>query len=58
MINYRVENLEALITEFKKSGVTVVDTIEVVDYGKLKKDEFDLCSLNFLSFLFLEVSLY
>ncbi len=34
MINYRVENLEALITEFKKSGVTVVDTMEVVDYGK------------------------
>jgi predicted enzyme related to lactoylglutathione lyase len=34
MINYRVENLEALVTELKKNGVTVVDTIEKVDYGK------------------------
>jgi predicted enzyme related to lactoylglutathione lyase len=34
MINYRVENLEALVSEFKKNGVTVVDTIEKVEYGK------------------------
>jgi predicted enzyme related to lactoylglutathione lyase len=34
MINYRVENMESLVEEFKKNGVTVVDTIETVDYGK------------------------
>jgi predicted enzyme related to lactoylglutathione lyase len=34
MINYRVENMEALIAELKKNGVTVVDTIEKADYGK------------------------
>jgi predicted enzyme related to lactoylglutathione lyase len=34
MINYRVDNLEALIEEFKKNGVTIVDTMETVDYGK------------------------
>ena len=34
MINYRVENLEALIEEFKKNGVTIVDTMETVDFGK------------------------
>ncbi|MBL7713608.1 MAG: bleomycin resistance protein [Chitinophagaceae bacterium] len=34
MINYRVENLEALVQELKRSGVTVVDTIETYDYGK------------------------
>jgi len=34
MINYRVENLESLIEELKKNGVTVVDTIETVEYGK------------------------
>ncbi len=34
MINYRVENLDALVKELKKNGVTVVDTIETVDYGK------------------------
>jgi predicted enzyme related to lactoylglutathione lyase len=34
MINYRVENIESLVDEFKKNGVTVVDTIETVDYGK------------------------
>ncbi|MDR3610879.1 MAG: hypothetical protein P4L27_09975 [Ignavibacteriaceae bacterium] len=34
MINYRVENLEALVEELKKNGVTVVDTIETVEYGK------------------------
>lgn len=34
MINYRVENLVALVAELKKNGVTVTDTIETVDYGK------------------------
>jgi predicted enzyme related to lactoylglutathione lyase len=34
MINYRVENLAALIADLKKSGVRVVDSIESVDYGK------------------------
>ena len=34
MINYRVENLESLIEELKKEGVTVTDTLQVVDYGK------------------------
>lgn len=34
MINYRVENLVALVAELKKNGVTVTDTIETVEYGK------------------------
>src|SRR5262245_57163163 len=34
MINYRVDNLEALVEEFKKEGVTVLDAIESYDYGK------------------------
>jgi predicted enzyme related to lactoylglutathione lyase len=34
MINYRVENLEALVEELKKEGVTVLDNIETFDYGK------------------------
>lgn len=34
MINYRVEDLEALVAALKKEGVTVLDTIETYDYGK------------------------
>lgn len=34
MINYRVENLEALVEGLKKGGVTIVDKIETYDYGK------------------------
>ncbi len=34
MINYRVEDLEALVEELKKEGVTIVDNIETFDYGK------------------------
>lgn len=34
MINYRVENLEALVAELQKEGVTVLDQIETYDYGK------------------------
>ncbi|MCO5289724.1 MAG: VOC family protein, partial [Bacteroidetes bacterium] len=34
MINYRVENLEALVEELKKANVEFVDAIETYDYGK------------------------
>ena len=34
MINYRVENLEALVEQLKNEGVTIVDSIETYDYGK------------------------
>ena len=34
MINYRVANLEALVEELKKDGVTIVDKMETYDYGK------------------------
>ncbi len=34
MINYRVDNLVALVDQLKKEGVTVTDTIETYDYGK------------------------
>ena len=34
MINYRVENLEALIEQLRKEGVTITDTIVSVEYGK------------------------
>ncbi len=34
MINYRVENLEALISQLRKDSVTIVDNVETADYGK------------------------
>jgi predicted enzyme related to lactoylglutathione lyase len=34
MINYRVENIEWLVEELKKEGVTVLDEIEHFEYGK------------------------
>lgn len=34
MINYRVQNLEGMIREMLKNGITVLDTIETYDYGK------------------------
>jgi uncharacterized protein YndB with AHSA1/START domain/predicted enzyme related to lactoylglutathione lyase len=34
MINYRVENIESLIKELKKAGVSVIDKIETYEYGK------------------------
>jgi predicted enzyme related to lactoylglutathione lyase len=34
MINYRVQNIEALVKNLKANGVTVVDEIETFDYGK------------------------
>jgi predicted enzyme related to lactoylglutathione lyase len=33
MINYRVENLEALVEQLKNEGVTIVDKIEASEYG-------------------------
>lgn len=34
MINYRVENLESMVEDLIKEGVTVVDSIEAYNYGK------------------------
>lgn len=34
MINYRVENLEALVEQLKKENVTISDNIETFEYGK------------------------
>lgn len=34
MINYRVVNLEALVENLKKAGVTITDKIESFEYGK------------------------
>ena len=34
MFNYRVENLEALLEELRKEGVTVVGAVEEYEYGK------------------------
>ncbi len=34
MVNYRVNNLEALVEQLKKEGVTIVDKIDSSDYGK------------------------
>jgi predicted enzyme related to lactoylglutathione lyase len=34
MINYRVNNLELLVEDLKKEGVTILDKIEVFEYGK------------------------
>jgi predicted enzyme related to lactoylglutathione lyase len=34
MINYRVADMDALLAQFKKDGVTVCDSIEKVEYGK------------------------
>lgn len=34
MIDYRVNNLESLMEDFKKNGVTIVDTMQTADFGK------------------------
>lgn len=34
MINYRVENLEALLEELRKEGVEIVGEMQTFDYGK------------------------
>src|SRR6476661_7460241 len=34
MINYRVDNLEALVAQLKKENVVLTDTIQTFEYGK------------------------
>ena len=34
MINYRVQNIEALVEKLKNNGVTLLDSIESYDYRK------------------------
>ena len=34
MVNYRVENIEALVEELRSKGVRIVDKIEIYEYGK------------------------
>ena len=34
MINYRVQNIEALVNKLKENGVTILDDIATYDYGK------------------------
>jgi predicted enzyme related to lactoylglutathione lyase len=34
MINYRVQNIEGLVTKLKENGVTILDSIATYDYGK------------------------
>lgn len=34
MVNYRVQNIEALVEKLRAAGVTIVDEIETFDYGK------------------------
>lgn len=34
MINYRVQNIEGLVNKLRDNGVTIIDNIEVYEYGK------------------------
>ncbi|RYY83831.1 MAG: VOC family protein [Chitinophagaceae bacterium] len=34
MINYRVQNLEALLNDLRAAGVTITDTVQAESYGK------------------------
>jgi len=34
MINYQVQNIEALVSKLKENRVTILDSIETFDYGK------------------------
>jgi predicted enzyme related to lactoylglutathione lyase len=34
MINYRVDDLVALVAQLKQEGVTIVDEMEIFEYGK------------------------
>jgi predicted enzyme related to lactoylglutathione lyase len=34
MINYRVQNIEGLVSKLKENGVTILDSIVTYDYGK------------------------
>ena len=47
MINYRVADLEALVDELKKEGVTIVDTMETYDFGKfVQRNEYVVRKCN------------
>ena len=35
MINYQVQNIEGLVVQLRENGVTVLDSIETLDYGKV-----------------------
>lgn len=34
MINYRVQNLDGLLTKLKENGVTILDEVATYDFGK------------------------
>ena len=34
MVNYRVQNIEGLVSKLQNDGVTILDSIETYDYGK------------------------
>jgi len=34
MINYRVQNIEGLVTKLTENGVTILDNMETYDFGK------------------------
>jgi len=34
MINYRVQNIEGLVRNLRESGIMILDTIEIYEYGK------------------------
>lgn len=34
MIDYRVQNMEGLVSKFKQNGVTILDTVATYDFGK------------------------
>jgi predicted enzyme related to lactoylglutathione lyase len=34
MINYRVQNLDGLLTKLKENGVTILDDVSTYDFGK------------------------
>src|SRR5262249_33499216 len=34
MVNYRVQNLEGLLTKLKENGITILDSVATYDFGK------------------------
>lgn len=34
MINYRVQNMDALLAQLKAANITILDTVQAVEYGK------------------------
>jgi predicted enzyme related to lactoylglutathione lyase len=34
MINYRVANMDALVAQLRKEGITITDTVQTAEYGK------------------------